>query len=91
MKLQDKPGVYIRGIGVIGWPLASLLLLLQGKLEKFQVYIEPHQLKKSEIPAILSLIEKGGIVVDTGENRVKDFFPEFLSKKRSHRILCGFM
>ncbi|EMO53375.1 hypothetical protein [Leptospira noguchii] len=91
MKLQNKPGVYIRGVGVIGWPLASLLLLLQGKLENFQVYIEPHQLKKSEIPAILSLIEKGGIVVDTGENKVKDFFPEFLSKKEAIEhsvVLC---
>ncbi|MCG6193084.1 hypothetical protein LFX25_07500 [Leptospira sp. FAT2] len=91
MTAQTLPGVYVRGTGVIGWPLASLLLILQGKLGKFQVYVEPYRLKKSEIPAILSLVEKGAIVVDTGDNGVKDFFPEFFSKKKAlenSSVLC---
>lgn len=88
---SSLPGVYIRGTGVIGWPLASLLLILQGKLERFQVYIEPYRLKKSEIPAILSLVEKGGIVVDTGDNGVADFFPEYAGREdalRKSLVLC---
>ncbi|EMN89706.1 hypothetical protein [Leptospira weilii] len=91
MTRTSLPGIYIRGIGVIGWPLASLLLLLQGKLGKFQVYVEPYRLKKSEIPTILSLVEKGGIVVDTEDNRVREFFPEFISKKdalEKSAVLC---
>ncbi|WP_061249508.1 hypothetical protein [Leptospira alstonii] len=91
MNQKTLPGVYVRGIGVIGWPLASLLLLLQEKLGKFQVYIEPYKLKKSEIPAILSLVEKGGIVVDTGDNGVAEFFPEFIAKKEAldrSEVLC---
>ncbi|TGM94726.1 hypothetical protein [Leptospira licerasiae] len=75
------PGVYLRGTGVIGWPLASLLLLLKNKFGGFQVFVEPYKLQKSEIPQILSLLEKGAIIVDDGSNGVQNFFPEWISKK----------
>ncbi|XDD51590.1 hypothetical protein AB3N59_07610 [Leptospira sp. WS92.C1] len=91
MKIQTLPGIYIRGIGVIGWPLASLLLILQEKLKQFQVYIEPYRLKRSEFPAVLSLLEKGAIVVDTGDNHVSEFFPDFIFKKNALEeclVLC---
>ncbi|EIE00138.1 hypothetical protein [Leptospira licerasiae] len=75
------PGVYLRGTGVIGWPLASLLLLLKNKFGGFQVFVEPYKLQKSEIPQILSLLEKGAIIVDDGSNGVQNFFPEWISKR----------
>lgn len=85
------PGVYLRGTGVIGWPLASLLLLLKNKFGGFQVFVEPYKLQKSEIPQILSLLEKGGVIVDDGTNGVRDFFPEWISKgdalSQSH-VVC---
>ncbi|MDV6236938.1 hypothetical protein CH379_015010 [Leptospira ellisii] len=74
------PGIYVRGTGVIGWPLTSLLLILKEKLGTFEVYIEPYRLDRSAIPAVLSLVEKGGIVVDTGDNSVADFFPEYVTR-----------
>lgn len=83
MNSKLPPGVYIRGTGVIGWPLASLLLILQEKLKQFQVYVEPFRLKESEIPAILSLVEKGAIVVDTADNEVSKFFPDSIRKEEA--------
>ncbi len=80
MTENQKPGVYLRGTGVIGWPLASLLLLLQNKFGKFRIFVEPHDVKKSEIPQILSLVEKGAILVDNDQNKTKDFFPAWVSK-----------
>ncbi|TGK44326.1 hypothetical protein EHQ12_01815, partial [Leptospira gomenensis] len=75
--------IYIRGTGVIGWPLTSLLLILKEKLRTFEVYVEPYRLDPSAIPAVLSLVEKGGIVVDTGDNSVSEFFPEYSTKNEA--------
>lgn len=83
MSGEGKPGVFLRGTGVIGWPLASLLLLLQSKFGGFRVFVEPYKLRKSELPQILSLVEKGAILVDDSENGVRDFFPEWISKQEA--------
>ncbi len=91
MNLKQLPGVYVRGTGVIGWPLASLLLILQEKLKQFQVYIEPFRMKESEIPAILSLLEKGAFLVETRDNEVSKFFPDFIKKEEAllrSLVLC---
>ncbi|MBM9502029.1 hypothetical protein JWG44_17365 [Leptospira sp. 201903071] len=91
MNTNQLPGVYIRGTGVIGWPLSSLLLILQEKLKRFRVYIEPFRLKESEIPAILSLVEKGAFVVETSENNVSKYFPDFIKREEAlsrSLVLC---
>ncbi|WP_125169947.1 hypothetical protein [Leptospira perolatii] len=91
MEGANLPGVYLRGTGVIGWPLASLLLLLQGKFGGFKVFIEPYKLSRSEVPQILSLAEKGGILVDDGSNQVAEHFPNFVKKSealKECKVLC---
>ncbi|TGK05371.1 hypothetical protein EHQ53_17190 [Leptospira langatensis] len=89
--MSETKGVYLRGTGVIGWPLASLLLLLQNKFGGFQVFVEPYRLQKAEIPQILSLLEKGAKIVDDGTNGVRTFFPEWISKEDAvakSSVLC---
>lgn len=91
MNTNQKPGVYLRGTGVIGWPLASLLLLLQNKFSRFRVFVEPFDLKKAEIPQILSLVEKGAELVDDGKNQVRNFFPAWVPKEEALsqcEVLC---
>ncbi|EQA46756.1 hypothetical protein LEP1GSC050_0933 [Leptospira broomii serovar Hurstbridge str. 5399] len=84
-------GVYLRGTGVIGWPLASILLLIKAKFGGFRVFVEPYQLGKAEIPQILSLLEKGAELVDDGENHVRNFFPKWIPKQEALQnsyVLC---
>ncbi|TGK17558.1 hypothetical protein EHO61_13025 [Leptospira fluminis] len=88
--LSDR-GVYLRGTGVIGWPLASLLLLLKSRFGGFRVFVEPFRLQKSEIPQLLSLSEKGAELVDDGENGVREYFPHWVFKQEAldrSQVLC---
>jgi hypothetical protein len=46
--MKDKI-IYIRGVGVIGWPLAGLFLSLKHFLPEYKIAIEPYKITAENI------------------------------------------
>ena len=74
--------IYIRGLGVIGWPLAGLLLSLKNLLPDLKITIEPYKISTENIYHIEHLSRLGAILVETEENRVSRWtqFPLVVSE-----------
>jgi len=74
--------IYIRGLGVIGWPLAGLFLSLKKILPDLKIAIEPYRINTENIYHIEHLSRLGAILVETEENKVSDWsqFPLVISE-----------
>jgi glyceraldehyde-3-phosphate dehydrogenase type II len=60
--------IYIRGVGVIGWPLAGLFLSLKKLLPGIKIAIEPYKINRESVHHINHLCKMGAILVETDLN-----------------------
>ena len=65
--MKDKI-IYIRGVGVIGWPLAGLFLSLKHFLPEYKIAIEPYKITAENIYHLQYLTDRGATLVETEEN-----------------------
>lgn len=65
--MKDKI-IYIRGVGVIGWPLAGLFLSLKKLLPKIKIAIEPYKINTENIYHLEHLCKLGALMVESDMN-----------------------
>lgn len=65
--MKDKI-IYIRGVGVIGWPLAGLFLSLKKFLPEIKIAIEPYKINAENIYHLDHLSKMGAVLVETNLN-----------------------
>ncbi len=63
-----KSKILVRGVGVIGFPLLSILLELKKIYTNLEIYFEPFEISKQNIFQLNELISKNGILVITEKN-----------------------
>lgn len=73
MTFMKERMIYVRGVGVIGWPLVGLFLSLRNFLPEIKIAIEPYRLSSENIFHIEHLLQMGAILVDTKENKASNW------------------
>ncbi len=65
--------IYIRGVGVIGWPLAGLFLSLKNYLPELTIAIEPYKINAENVYHLEHLTKMGAVPIETELNRASDW------------------
>ncbi|HMV44004.1 MAG TPA: hypothetical protein PK079_09035 [Leptospiraceae bacterium] len=77
MEVMKNNFIFIRGVGVIGWPLTALFLSLKDLLPNTIIAIEPYQLTKENIYHIEYLCDRGAVFVKSALNDSGNFSSQF--------------
>jgi glyceraldehyde-3-phosphate dehydrogenase/erythrose-4-phosphate dehydrogenase len=64
--------IYIRGVGVIGWPLAGLFLSLKNLLPEIKIVVEPYKVNAENIHHLEHLCKLGAMIVNSDLNFVNE-------------------
>jgi glyceraldehyde-3-phosphate dehydrogenase/erythrose-4-phosphate dehydrogenase len=65
--------IYIRGVGVIGWSITSLLLELKKIVSDLEIIIDPYILNDDNLFQIKSLLLKGAKIILNPQNQVDKY------------------
>ena len=86
--------IYIRGVGVIGWSITSLLLELKKIVSDIEIIIDPYILNDDNLFQVKALLLKGARIIFNNQNQVdkyqeiKDYLiPENEVKKTTQAVI----